>query len=61
MLDKIKSFYKDNDETVYAYVYYNDETGFYETHMYDSYVVDATVTLSKLFIDALESAERWVK
>lgn len=61
MIEKIKAFYKDNDESVYAYVYYNDETGFYETHLYDNHVDKAPVILSKLFIDALEAGERWVQ
>ena len=59
MLDKIKSFYKDNDDRVYAYVYYNDETGFYEVHMYDGYAEHPPVILSKLFIDALDAAKEW--
>jgi hypothetical protein len=60
-LEKIKSYYKDNDDRVYAYLFYNEDTGFYEVHCYDGYSEEPPVIMCKIFPDAVFAAEEWVK
>ena len=35
MLHSIGSFYKDNDESIFAKTFFNESTGFYEVHYFD--------------------------
>lgn len=60
-LEKIKSFYKDNDDQVYGHLYYNDDTGMYEVHCYDGISEEPPVIMCKIFVDAVYAAEEWTR
>ena len=60
MLEKIRSFYKDNDEEVFAVVYLNDATQYFETHFYDGSIKEEPpVAVCKRMPDAIRAAEEW--
>lgn len=60
MLSVLGSFYKDNDEDVFAKIFLNEVTGYYEVHMYDnSLKEEPPVILCVNYADAVESAKEW--
>mgnify|MGYP000217809414 FL=1 len=60
MLSKLGSFYKDNDEDVFAKVFLNEKTGYYEVHMYDrSLKEEPPVIMCVKYADAVDAATEW--
>lgn len=60
MLSPLGSFYKDNDEDVFAKIFLNEATGYYEVHMYDnSLKEEPPVILCVKYADAVASATEW--
>jgi hypothetical protein len=60
MLHSIGSFYKDNDESIFAKTFFNESTGFYEVHYFDGSIKeDPPVGLFKFYVDAASAAEVW--
>ena len=60
MLSLLGSFYKDNDEDVFAKIFLNESTGYYEVHMYDHSVKEEPpVVLCVKYADAVTAATEW--
>lgn len=60
MLSKLGSFYKDNDEDVFAKVFLNERTGYYEVHFYDNSIKEEPpVGLFVVYSEAVFAAKEW--
>lgn len=60
LLAIIGSFYKDNDDDIFAKIFLNESTGYYEVHMYDgSLKEEPPVILCTKYIDAVTAATEW--
>lgn len=61
-LERLQSFYKDNDPEVYAHLYINHSTNFFEVHFYDEVPKEEPpVGLFVNMPDAVIACERWVE
>jgi hypothetical protein len=60
MLSQLGSFYKDNDDDIFAKVFLNESTGYYEVHMYEgSLKEEPPVILCVKYADAVAAATEW--
>lgn len=60
MMSLLGSFYKDNDDDIFAKVFLNETSGYYEVYMYDGVMKeDPPVILCTKYADAVSAATEW--